>query len=234
MFDKLPFSHSEFTGRVRLFPLPNLVLFPHVMQPLHIFEPRYRSLMQDALRSDGLITVATLAPGWEKDYEGRPPLYPTACLGRIATYHRLDDGTYNLLLSGMCRVRLLRELPLHHKFREAEGELCDDVYAADPPIDDATLRARLREGFLRVLPMVREAQEQLDQLLSGDLSLGILTDIISYMLDINLAKKQALLAELDVVRRAELVLKHLALAAKVPTGPLQLDATPFPPQFSLN
>ncbi|MDZ7620760.1 MAG: LON peptidase substrate-binding domain-containing protein [Patescibacteria group bacterium] len=234
MFEKLPFSHSEFTGRVRVFPLPNLVLFPHVMQPLHIFEPRYRSLMQDALRSDRLITLATLAPGWERDYEGRPPLYPTACLGRITTYHRLEDGTYNLLLSGISRVRLLRELPPNRKFREAEGELCADIYAEDPEADHAVLKDRLRDGFLRVIPMVQEAQEQLDQLLTGDLALGVLTDIIGYMLSVSLAKKQALLAELNVVRRAEMVLEHLALAATVPTGPLHLDATPFPPQFSLN
>jgi len=96
-FENLRFSFENFSGTVRLFPLPNLVLFPHVMQPLHIFEPRYRSLLEDALRSDGLIAMATLAPGWEADYEGRPPLYPTACLGRIATHRQLDDGTYNVL-----------------------------------------------------------------------------------------------------------------------------------------
>ena len=97
----------EFSGRVRLFPLPNLVLFPHVMQPLHVFEPRYRCLLEDSLASDRLIAMALLAPGWENDYEGRPPLYPMACLGRVTSFHRLDDGTYNLLLLGLHRVRLV-------------------------------------------------------------------------------------------------------------------------------
>ncbi len=233
MFEPLPFSQTDFSGRVRLFPLPNLVLFPHVMQPLHVFEPRYQSLLLDALRKDRLITMATLAPGWETDYEGQPPLYPIACLGHVTTYHRLDDGTFNVLLSGLCRVRLVRELSTQRKFREAEGVLLEDVYPSSP-VDDGQLKARLRDGFLRIIPLVREAQEQLDQLLAGDIALGVLVDIISYMLNISLAKKEALLAELDVVRRAEMVLAHLEAAAQSSAGPLELDVGTFPPQFSLN
>ena len=153
MFEATTFSPSQFSGRVRLFPLPNLVMFPHVMQPLHIIEPRYRSLMQDALRRDKLIAMATLAPGWEPDYEGRPPVYPTACLGRVAAYHRLPNGTYNLLLSGLRRVRLVRELPPSRKFREADVELREDVYRLDPPADPTDLKLRLREGVLRIAPI---------------------------------------------------------------------------------
>lgn len=234
MLKDTPFSSYPFSGHVRLFPLPNLVLFPHVMQPLHIFERRYRSMMQDALRSDRLIAMATLAPGWEREYEGRPPLYPMACLGRISTYHRLPDGTYNLLLSGLHRVRLLDELPPVRKFREAHVELCEDIYSIDPPLDESTLKARLCEGILSVTPAVRDAREQLDQLLSGGVGLGTLTDVISYLLEISLSKKQALLAEVDVVRRAEMILEHLAVGVAAGAGPLQLDTAPFPPQFSVN
>ncbi len=234
MFEAMSFSPCHFSGRVRLFPLPNLVMFPHVMQPLHVFEPRYRSLLQDAVRSDRLIAMATLAPGWEHDYEGRPPVYPMACLGRVAAYHRLSDGTYNLLLSGLHRVRLLRELPPSRKFREAEVELCEDAYPVDPPADETELKLRLRKDFLRIAPRVREAQEQLDQLFSGELALGTLTDVVSYMLDINVRKKLGLLEQVDVVRRAEMVLGHLAEAAQADAGPLQLDMAPFPPQFSAN
>jgi uncharacterized protein len=119
-FDDLSHSFEDFSGKVRLFPLPNLVLFPHVMQPLHIFEPRYRHLLEDALAGDHLIAMALLAPGWQKDYDGSPPLHPVACLGRITTYHKLDDGTYNLLLLGLRRIRVVRELAGDKKFREAE------------------------------------------------------------------------------------------------------------------
>ena len=93
-FDELSFSVKDFAGTGAVcFRCPNLVLFPHVMQPLHIFEPRYRSLMEDALATDRLIAMAVLEPGWENDYEGRPRLCATACLGHITTYHRFDDGT---------------------------------------------------------------------------------------------------------------------------------------------
>ena len=82
--DELAFVPEQFSGRARLFPLPNLVLFPHVVQPLHVFEPRYVDLLHDALEDDRLIAMSLLEAGWEKDYEGRPALYPTACLGRIS------------------------------------------------------------------------------------------------------------------------------------------------------
>ena len=69
-FDDPLFLAEEFLGKVRVFPLPDVVLFPHVMQPLRIFEPRYRELLEDALAGDGLIAVAALAPGWEKTTRG--------------------------------------------------------------------------------------------------------------------------------------------------------------------
>ena len=68
--DLSPLTH--FAGTARLFPLPNLVLFPHVMQPLHVFEPRYRQMTADALTGDRLIGLVLLKPGWEADYEGKP------------------------------------------------------------------------------------------------------------------------------------------------------------------
>ena len=71
---ELSFDTSAFSGVVRLFPLPNLVLYPHVMQPLHIYEDRYREMLEDALAGDKLITMSVLQPGWETDYESRPPI----------------------------------------------------------------------------------------------------------------------------------------------------------------
>src|SRR5437763_9199059 len=94
----------------RLFPLPNVVLFPHVMLPLHIFEPRYRQMTADALAGDRLLALVLLRPGWEADYEGRPLLHAMACLGKIVADQRLPDGRYNLLLRGLCRGRLVNEM----------------------------------------------------------------------------------------------------------------------------
>jgi len=230
-FEDLSFSCEGFSGKVRLFPLPNLVLFPHVMQPLHVFEPRYRDLLEDALGDDRLIAMAMLEPGWENDYEGRPPLHPVACLGRIATYHRLEDGTYNVLLLGLRRVRLLRESESASRYREAEVEICEDHYPPQEATDRTALQRKLREAFMRILPGLPDAQEQLDQLLGTNVSLGVLTDVISYMLQIGIRDKQALLAEPNVHRRAELLLGHLSVAEHTPGG---VGLTSFPPQFSAN
>jgi len=229
-FEDLSFSFEEFSGTVRLFPLPNLVLFPHVMQPLHIFEPRYRHLLEDALAGDRLIAMAMLKPGWEDDYEGRPPLYPMACLGRIATYHHLEDGTYNILLLGLRRVRLLRELEPRRGFRRAEVALCEDCCPPQQASERSRVQRELRDAFLKILPTLPEAQEQVDQLLGSDVSLGVLTDVISYMLDIEAAKKQVLLAETDVYRRVDILLSHLSAAAVE----MASEKVVFPPEFSAN
>src|SRR5688572_23887444 len=92
-----------------LFPLPNVVLFPNVFLPLHIFEPRYREMTADALASDRLIGMVLLRPGWERDYEGRPPIYPIGCSGVITHAERLPDGRYNLVLRGLDRFRIVEE-----------------------------------------------------------------------------------------------------------------------------
>src|SRR6266545_6172021 len=102
---------ADFAGTARLFPLPNLVFFPHVMQPLHIFEPRYRQMTADALAGDRLIAMALLRPGWEPDYEKVPPIYPVVCLGRIVADQRLEDGRYRLLLRGLSRAGIVEEVP---------------------------------------------------------------------------------------------------------------------------
>src|SRR5215212_9539920 len=98
--EKLTCLPLDFTGEVRLFPLPNLVMFPHVVQPLHIFEPRYCELLEDALATDNLIAMALLQPGWEQDYEGRPPIADIVCVGRVVSHARLPENRHNLLLLG--------------------------------------------------------------------------------------------------------------------------------------
>jgi Lon protease-like protein len=176
--------------------------------------------------------MAVLEPGWEDDYEGRPRIHRIACLGRITAHTRLEDGTYNVLLLGLRRVRVLRELAPVRRFRQAKVELCEDIYAAHQVAQRASLQRALRRGLLQLLPMLPEAGEQLDQLLGDDVPLGMLSDVISYMLDISLSKKQVLLDELDVQRRAELLLSHLSAVA----ADVEADASSlcFPPAFSMN
>jgi len=86
---------------IPIFPLPNVVLFPNVFLPLHIFEPRYRAMVADALKGDRIIGMALLRPGFEASYEGRPPVYPIGCAGVITHTDPLPDGRSNIVLRGL-------------------------------------------------------------------------------------------------------------------------------------
>src|SRR5688572_11857794 len=103
-------SHLAAATAARLFPLPSLLMFPHVVQPLHIFEPRYCAMLEDALAGDKLIAMVLLQPGWEENYEGRPPIAPVVCLGKIMAHERLPTGRHNILLRGLRRAAIRREL----------------------------------------------------------------------------------------------------------------------------
>ena len=92
-----------------LFPLPNVVLFPNVFLPLHIFEPRYREMVADSLASDRLIGMVLLRPGWEPHYQGNPPVFAIGCTGVITHVERLADGKYDIVLRGVERFKLLEE-----------------------------------------------------------------------------------------------------------------------------
>lgn len=92
-----------------LFPLPTVVLFPNVFLPLHIFEPRYRQMVGDALNGDRMIGIILLKPGFEPEYEGQPAVYEVGCSGLITHVERLPDGRYNIVLRGLEKFRLLDE-----------------------------------------------------------------------------------------------------------------------------
>jgi Lon protease-like protein len=95
-------------GRIPVFPLPDVVLFPDTTLGLHIFEPRYRSMTEDALRSERLIAMAVLKPGGERDDQGNPEVYRTACAGVIESEARQPDGRYNIRLRGFARIEIDR------------------------------------------------------------------------------------------------------------------------------
>jgi uncharacterized protein len=92
-----------------LFPLPNVVLFPGALLPLHIFEPRYRAMVADALQGDGRIGIVLLRLGWDQDYDGRPPIHTIGCSAAIVHATPLDDGRYNIVLRGLERFRVVAE-----------------------------------------------------------------------------------------------------------------------------
>lgn len=227
--ESFSFSAEQFSGAARVFPLPELVMFPHVMQPLHIFEPRYRAMLEEALEDDRLIAMGLLAPGWEKQSEGRPTLRDTACLCRVATYQQTEKGTYNVLMLGVRRLRLVKELPPKKLFRVVESEILDDVVSENVDAGDMDeLQQLLLAAFKQSLPKVPDAFEQLEQLLGNQITLGMLADIVAYTINLDLESKVRLLGECDVVRRAELLL------AAIEGRPSGRGLRPFPPPFSAN
>ena len=94
------------SGLVPVFPLPRVVFFPRTVLNLHVFEPRYRAMVQDAVAGEGLIAVSLLKPGWEEDYEGNPAFHHVGTVGRIEDLERHPDGKFDMRLVGLQRVRL--------------------------------------------------------------------------------------------------------------------------------
>jgi Lon protease-like protein len=226
-----PTSLADFSGTARLFPLPNLVLFPYVIQPLHVFEPRYRQMMDDALAGDRLLAMALLRAGWEEDYHQSPPLHPVVCLGKIFKEERLADGRYNFLLHGLCRARILEELKTGKPYRSARVELLRDV----PPgaaEGEQDLRRQLGQRLGKWFAAHSLALEQLRQVLQSNLPLGTLCDVFTFALALDVEVKQQLLGEVDVGRRARLLLDRLQ-TAEAPAAPAS-PPRKFPPGFSSN
>ena len=226
--DKFQGLPEDFSGRVRLFPLPNLVMFPGVMQPLHLFESRYLEMMEDALADDMLIAMSLLRPGWEPDYESRPPLWNTTTIGRIVSHTQDDDGCYNLLLLGVQRASIVEELAPERAFRQAKVSLLEDRYPPTTADDRSQLQRRLLTTFRNTAPAGSAAGEQIEQLLGSEISLGMLADIIAFSSPLPLTVKQELLAETNVDLRAANLLASLDdLAHDSPRRP-------FPPNISDN
>jgi uncharacterized protein len=129
--------------RVPIFPLPEVVFFPETVLPLHVFEPRYRQMVADCLAADGWMAVVMLRAGWEKDYQGRPPVQTIAGVGEIIQAEMLADGRYNILLHGRSRIRILAEEPPEGRlYRVARAERLEEE---GPKADDRTFGARLQE-----------------------------------------------------------------------------------------
>jgi len=199
-----------------LFPLPNVVLFPGVPLALHIFEPRYRAMVADALASDRLIGMVLLRPGFEADYEGRPPIFPIGCRGVIVHSARLDDGRYNIVLNGLERVRVVDE-NRERAYRRAIVEVL-----ADPPVDAADqhalreLRGRL-ETFAGLPELTDPAAKRLVEMPDADFVHAMAT-----ALDLEPLEKQALLEHSTRLLRAHALgelLERRRLASHLPDPP---------------
>jgi len=136
---------------IPLFPLPDVVLFPGVRRPLQIYEPRYREMIADALKGNRIIGMVRLKPGFEKDYEGRPPIYTVGCAGRITKSEQLPDGRYLILLEGLTPFRVLSENQ-RKPYRLASVEAVPDRVPEQERLPLSALRNSLASLLVKVLP----------------------------------------------------------------------------------
>jgi Lon protease-like protein len=191
--------------------LPNVVLFPGVFLPLHIFEPRYRAMTRDALAGDRIIGISLLRPGFEADYDGRPDVYPVGCAGLIAHSERLPDGRFNLVLNGLEKYRILGELE-GGEYRRAQVETLDE------PVTDAD-RAILEQRRPRLEAALVDALRAGDVQIPDALSGVDLVHALCQYLQFSPAERQALLeCGSPVARGAALIdlLEMQAMMAKHP------------------
>jgi Lon protease-like protein len=187
-----------------IFPLPNIVFFPQTRLPLHIFEPRYRQMVRDALGADQRIGIVLLRPGWEPDYFGAPAVYDVATLGTIEQAVPLDDGRFNIVVRGDLRVRVLDEVS-RDPYRTARViAKPETTTAVDQAYAQREWLADLSRQYLQYLPEQAPVPE------IETVTLDALANALIMSLNLDLEEKQKLLEVDDVLKRAEKVGSELA------------------------
>ncbi len=183
---------------IPIFPLQDVVLFPNSTQPLHIFEPRYRAMVADALVGDSIIGMVLLQPGYQAEYEGRPPVYAVGCAGVIVAAEELPDGRYDIVLGGLVKFRILSE-DGSRPYRLAEVETLPEA------VSDRALLTRRRQELEEALLSVSPGM----QLPPSDLSDAEVVDGLSLVLPLQPAERQELLEADGPLERAVRLIRRL-------------------------
>lgn len=201
---------------VPVFPLPEAVLFPGAVMPLHVFEPRYRAMLRDALASNKLIVIAMLEPADKEAPSPRdpardpslaePPFAKVACVGLVTEHHRMADGRSNLLLRGVARVRLT-EVPSGKAYRRARGVLLADIPSSVPVVETTAL---MSEATMFAGEVAKREGSFRFQLPKG-LSPGELADLCAHHMVAEGAERQRVLETLDVRERVRDVTAAIAV-----------------------
>ena len=199
---------AGFPTRFPIFPLPNVVLFPEVRLPLHLFEPRYRAMMRAALDADRVIGMLLVRPS-QDTMQPRAAVFEIGCAGTIGEWRELDDGRYELLLRGERRFRMLQDELVDGGFRVAEVELLADEVQGDSGQALESQRPRLEELTLRVAELTApEAVGQLRERL-GTLDPVALVNALAFALDYPPIEKQGLLEATGPIERSALLIRLL-------------------------
>lgn len=192
---------ASLPSEIPLFPLPEVSLFPGVSRPFVIFEPRYRAMIADALEGDRIIGMVALRPGFEKDYEGRPPIYEVGCAGRIQQYEKLPDGRYLILLSGLTTFRIASE-DQRKPYRLARVEAVPELLKSEERGALSTLRERLTQLLYLSLPLGVEPPDP-------DLDDEEFVNVTAQNLRMPEAARQQLLEQNSVLARARALVERL-------------------------
>lgn len=191
-----------------IFPLPNCVLLPGGLMPLHVFEPRYRDLTRDCLAGTQLMAVARLRPGYETAYYGRPPVYERCGVGRIICSEELPDGRYALLLRGVARIEIARELPEERSYRIVEARMLPD--ASCDVADARDHHRRLIKLCDRLAEVIDQGGSQLRDLVRSCESPGACADAVAAALIMDADERQELLEACDPMVRLQRTLGHVS------------------------
>ena len=191
---------------IPLFPLPNVVLFPNVFLPLHIFEGRYRDMVSDALAEDRIIGMVLLRPGWEDGYEGRPAIYPVGCAGLITHAERLGDGRFNIVLQGLEKFRVLDEDD-SRPYRLARVENIEERPAHGADRDEMRLARRRLETLLVPQPGGRGVEPKVPASMADE----DLVNALAQYLELEPVEKQALLERDGLLARCRSLIELLEM-----------------------
>jgi uncharacterized protein len=192
-----------------IFPLPDVVLFPHALLPLHVFEPRYREMTADVLAGTRLLAVARLRPGFEAEYAGRPPVHEMAGVGYVVNAEKLPDGRYNMTLRGVARVQIVEELPPSKLYREVKARLVIDTHSARPEaVPDA--HRRVVDLCDILASMISDGGESIRKVVHAMPSPAACADVVASALVREPDERQGLLEMLDPADRLERVADTLA------------------------
>ena len=199
---------------IPIFPLPNVVLFPNVFLPLHIFEPRYRAMTADALSGDRIIGMTLLQPGYQADYERRPPVYPIGCAGVITHSELLPDGRYNIVLRGIEKFRIDSEDD-SRSYRQAH-------ITALPETTSEEDRRLLSQQRLRLEAVLASAIERGGAEPRFPPAIGDedLVNALAQYLDLQAIERQALLECQGVLERERALIELLEMRMLAPGGHL--------------
>jgi len=208
-----------------IFPLPNVVFFPHTLLPLHIFEPRYRQMLADCLAGDRRLAVVLLRPGWEAEYYGRPAVYSVAGTGEIVASERLPDGRSNILLKGLGRIMIEGEVPSPKPYRIARASWLDEVYPSGGEAELTSHVDHLRRLCGDLLGTLPEPVPALLEILTQRDAPSVFVDRVSSLVVNEVEARQRLLELSDVQQRiAEVIAVLETLVGRIKQGSLRARA----------